>query len=226
MKLKSTSLAVMAFSALAAVSSQGAVLITQYYEGTSNNKWIEITNTGTTSVDLGAGDYKLSLWQNANTESYKTDGTPSQTLSLTGTITSGASFTYANASALLPFAAATATATSSGVINFNGDDSLTLWTGTTFATSSIVDAIGFTDIGNEGADRSFVRTSVSAGWNTTAGSDVLDFSSVWTSVTNATVDSATAGTDNYIGFSSVAIPEPSAALLGGLGLLALLRRRR
>ena len=28
------------------------------------------------------------------------------------------------------------------------------------------------------------------------------------------------------GISSIAVPEPSAALLGGLGLLALLRRRR
>ena len=104
---------------------------------------------------------------------------------------------------------------------------MTLWTGTTFATASIVDAIGFTDIGNEGGDRSFVRTSASAGWNTTAGSDVLDFSSVWTSVAIASVDSALQETDDYIGYSSLApVPEPSAALLGGLGLLALLRRRR
>ena len=72
MKLQSTSLAIMAFSVIAAVSSQGAVLITQYYEGPSTNKWIEITNTGTTSVNLATLNYKLSIYTNAAAENYKT----------------------------------------------------------------------------------------------------------------------------------------------------------
>jgi predicted extracellular nuclease len=225
MKRKSITLAVAAFSALGAISSQAAVLITQYYEGPATNKWIEITNIGSTTIDLAAGNYNLSLFTNATTENYKTSGAAFSTLNLTGILAAGASSLYGNANNTTP-SYATATATSSTVINFNGDDSIALWTGTTFATSSIVDAIGFTDVGNEGADKSFVRASASAGWNTTAGSDVLDFSSIWTSVTNATVDGATAGTNNRLGFSSVAVPEPSSALLGGLGLLALLRRRR
>ena len=119
---------------------------------------------------------------------------------------------------------ATATVTSNTVINFNGNDSIVLWIGTTFATSSIVDTIGFTNTGNEGVDKSFVRLNANQGWNTTAGSDVLNFSTVWSEVTLATVNDATAGTEVRLGFS--AIPEPSAALLGGLGLFALLRRRR
>jgi predicted extracellular nuclease len=223
MKLKSTSLAVMAFSALAAVSSQGAVLITQYYEGPSTNKWIEITNTGTTSVDLATLNYKLGLYTNASAEGYKTGLAPSQTLSLNGSLASGASFLYGNTGNTTP-SYATATVSSNSVINFNGNDSIVLWTGTTFTTSSIVDAIGFTNSGNEGVDKSFVRLNADQGWNTTTGSNVLDFSTVWSQIALATVNDATAGTEARLGFS--AIPEPSAALLGGIGLLALLRRRR
>lgn len=217
----------MTFASLAAAcsSSSAAVLITQYYEGTSNNKWIEITNTGASSVDLATGNYKLSLWTNANAEAYKADGTPSQSLVLTGTIAAGASFLYSHNLATLP-TYATATVTSGTVINFNGNDSVTLWTGTTFSTASIIDAIGFTNLGNEGADKSLVRASATAGWNTTAGSEGTDFPTVWTIVTNAAVDSAETGTDNRLGFSSVAVPEPTTALLSGLGILALLRRRR
>ena len=215
----------MAISALGAVSSNAAVLITQYYEGSSNNKWIELTNTGVSGVDLATGNFKLSLWQNALAEGYKSDVAPSQTLSLTGTLAAGASFLYNNSGATLP-SYAVATASNNSVINFNGNDSVTLWTGTTFSTASVVDAIGFTNLGNEGLDKSYVRLSGDAGWNTTTGSTANDFSSVWGVFTNAAVDSATVGTQERLGFATVAVPEPSTALLGALGALALLRRRR
>ncbi|MFV0337991.1 MAG: PEP-CTERM sorting domain-containing protein [Chthoniobacterales bacterium] len=218
-------LTTLAFVALAAAGANASILITQYYEGSSFNKWIEITNVGPDTIDLGAGAYKLSLWSNANTEAYKTDGTPNQTMSLTGSLSSGASFLYSHGSTTLP-SYATATSTNSSVINFNGDDSLTLWSGATFTTASVLDAIGFTDAGNEGTDTSFVRASVDAGWNTTAGSTALDFPDVWTEVTIATVDGATAGTDNYLGYSSLVIPEPSSALLLGAGAAFVVIRRR
>jgi len=53
----------------------------------------------------------------------------------------------------------------------------------------------------------------------------------WTYTTNPTISYVGLGRANGVGadfssFSLTAIPEPSAALLGGLGLLALLRRRR
>ncbi|MGA0846580.1 MAG: hypothetical protein ACO3RV_08580, partial [Luteolibacter sp.] len=74
---------------LSSMTTQAAILITQYYEGTSSNKWIEITNTGNATVDLGESNYVLSIWQNANTEAYKTDGIPSQSMSLSGVLTAG-----------------------------------------------------------------------------------------------------------------------------------------
>lgn len=210
-----------------ASGAQAQLVITQYYEGTSNNKWIELTNVGG-SVIADLSIYKLSLWQNANTEAYKTDGTPNQTLTLSGSLDAGSSFLLSHGSAVLP-SYAVADLTSSTVINFNGDDSLTLWSGVTFTTASIIDAIGFTDLGNEGADTSFVRLIATTGWNTTLGSTVLDFPSVWSSATLTEVADAAALTDPRLGFSSVtAVPEPSTCALAMAGLLltvVVMRRR-
>ena len=114
--------------------------------------------------------------------------------------------------------------------NFNGDDSLTLWTGATFSTESIIDAIGFTDLGNEGADTSFVRISNAAGWNTTSGSTVENFPSVWSEVTLAAVADAAVGSNERLGFSTVAVvPEPSTyamLALAGAGFAGYVIRRR
>lgn len=218
-----TTLSTLALALFVTTSANANLLITQYYEGSSFNKWVELTNTGGSSVDLS--NYTLGLWQNSNTEAYKTDGTPSQSLALTGTLASGASYLLSHTSAASP-AYATADAQSGSVINHNGDDSFTLFTGSTFATANIVDAIGFTDSGSEGSNTSFVRTSSSAGWNTTAGSNVDDFTSVWSEITTASVDSAAQGTDARLGESTL-IPEPaSLALIGLSGLMIAARRRR
>ena len=58
--------------------------------------------------------------------------------------------------------------------------------------------------------------------------DIEELRFVW-GFTHATDDAtlgAPRGMSASVNFATVAIPEPSAALLGGLGLLALLRRRR
>ena len=97
-----------------------------------------------------------------------------------------------------------------------------------FATANLIDAVGFTNLGNEGVDKSFVRASFSPGFNTTAGSNITNFSSVWANRTLATVNAATAGTDDFIG--SATVPEPTSialALMGGvMGLVATSRRRK
>ena len=226
MKIKSSFLAASAVTTFFCCSANGAILITQYYEGPSTNKWIEITNTGTTTVDLSAGVYKLSLWTNAAAEGYKSNTAPTQTMSLTGNLSPGSSFVYGNSGNTAPsYMVGAATANSNLVLNFNGNDSVALWAGASFTTVSIVDAVGFTNAGNEGVDKSFVRLNAATGFNTTSGSNITNFSSVWQSTALTTVDSATAGTDVRIGFSSV--PEPDAAvLIGAVGLLGIFRRRR
>ena len=181
-------------------AATGALLITQYYEGPSTNKWIEITNISASSIDLAAGDYRVGLW-NSDAEGYKTSVTPNQTMTLTGTLTSGQSLLLGNTGNTTPgYADAySPLIDNNSVINFNGNDSIVLYTTPTFSTANILDAIGFTTAGNEGQDKSFVRATTAAGYNTTAGSDVLDFTSIWSQITNATADAATAGTDNRLG---------------------------
>ena len=221
--------------ALVLLSGNGfsqTVIFTQYYEGTSNNKWIEIKNISQTSIDLDLGVYNLSIWSNANTEAYKSDGAPNATLALTGVMASGEVRLIYNSNSTLPAYALTydPRLINNTVANFNGDDSLTLWTGATFSTASIIDAIGFTDLGNEGADTSFVRISNAAGWNTTSGSTVENFPSVWSEVTLAAVADAAVGSNERLGFSTVAVvPEPSTyamLALAGAGFAGYVIRRR
>lgn len=214
------------FSSLALISSQGAIIISQYYEGASNNKWIELFNTDTVNaVDFATLGLKVGIWTNAGTEGYKTNVAPGSTFTLSGTIAPGGYYLLKNTSAVLP-SYAIADASNNSVNAFNGDDSLALWTGVTFASANIVDAIGFTTAGNEGADKSFVRANNAApGWNLTAGSRATDFSTVWTSVTNATVDNAATGTPERL-VSSVPEPSTLVTLMGGVGLLMGFRRLR
>jgi predicted extracellular nuclease len=196
-----------------------AVLITQYYEGTSSNKWIELTNLGAATVDLST--YTLSLFSNANAEGYKTGASASSTTALSGSLASGATVLYRNSASVLP---AYAAGTAAGSVNFNGNDSMVL-----FNSGTIEDAIGFTNGGNEGQDKSFIRNSSAAGFDLVADSNVTSFPSVWTEVSLAAVENAATGTNERLGATTlVPVPEPSAMILAGLSISAilLLRRRR
>jgi predicted extracellular nuclease len=218
--MKKLLLTVLAIGLVATAQSQ--ILITQYYEGTGTNKWIELTNTGGSSFNLST--LSIGHWNNANAEGYKSNTAPSFSVALTGSLAAGSSFLVGNTANTTP-SYATANQNSNTVINFNGNDSIAIYTGS-FATANIVDAIGFTNAGNEGVDKSFVRLTSGVGWNTTAGSDILDFSTVWSQITLATANGAAASTEERLGYS--AIPEPSTYALLGLGLLgiAILRRKQ
>jgi predicted extracellular nuclease len=216
MKLKFTLAFAAAFTiTLTVQEADGAVIISQYYEGSSNNKWIELFNTSTTAINLATDDYRLGIWSNANREAWKSGTAPNATIDLNVSIPGNGTVLIANSSAALP-SYVTATV-GSGALTFNGDDSVVLYTGATFLFANVVDAIGLT--GNTAADTSFVRKpSVLSGVNT-------DFSaSEWDQFTNSQVDNASSANNEYLG--THAIPEPTAALLGSLGLLGLLRRRR
>ncbi|MBX3432071.1 MAG: lamin tail domain-containing protein [Pirellulales bacterium] len=206
--------------ATSAANVRAAIIISQYYEGTSNNKWIELYNSGGSSVDLAAGNYQLSHWSNANRELWKTDGAPTGTQALTGVVAAGGTYLIGHSSAVLPaYAVADQTSGSNGGLNFNGDDSVAVWVGTTFATASIVDVFGLT--ANTAADRSFVRNA-----NIVSGT-TSDFSaSDWTEYSIADVEGAAADVNQRLGYHA-AIPEPATVAMALLGLAgAGLRRRR
>lgn len=208
----------------AAMPSPAAVIISQYYEGTSNNKFIELFNSGASAVDLAAGEFKLSLYSNAAREAWK-DGTASTpaatTLALTGSLAPGATLLLSHASATIPAYAVPAAITNNGVINFNGDDSIVLWSGATYSFAGVVDAFGWTAALGMGAqDTSFVRNAdVLTGTN-------QDFNPAsWTQYTLADVADATPGTNQRLNFHA-AVPEPATLSLAGLALVGAIAVRR
>lgn len=182
-------------SATFSVAASGAGLfISQYYEGASFDKWIEIYNAGAAAVTLTDLGYRLGLYSNTRRESWKTNGAPDNTVALTGTVAAGSTYVVRNPSASLP-AYAAADQDSSTVINFNGDDSVVLYTGATFATASVVDSIGLT--GNDLENTSVVRrTDITSGQTGTGDYDPAD----WVMYSPSAVDAAAAGTVERIGY--------------------------
>jgi len=199
--------------------AESPVIITQYYEGVSNNKFIEIANVGGTSLTLTG--YSLVLWSNADAEGWKNTNTYTTTSILdlsTVTLAPGQVYVVANSQSVSPIPATSANAQST-ITYFNGNDSVVLhYTGgglTINDPASVVDAVSFTNSGNEGADKAFVRISKAPGYTLDAGSNIAQFTDVWQSVTLATADAATSGTDNYLGYTSLATPPASLAFSSG-----------
>ncbi len=104
------------------------LFISEYVEGSSFNKAIELYNGTGASINLATGQYVLEVYFNGSTSS--------TSLALTGTIPSGSVFVLAHPSAVLSFTPNVSTS----VINFNGDDAVVLRKGG--ATGSILDVIG------------------------------------------------------------------------------------
>ncbi|HYF66184.1 MAG TPA: lamin tail domain-containing protein, partial [Herpetosiphonaceae bacterium] len=105
------------------------LFISEYVEGSSSNRAIELFNGTAGAIDLSA--YTLSLYANGATSA-------TTSAALSGVLAAGDTYVLANPSAtstLLGKADAT-----SGVINYNGNDALVLYRG-----SSVIDAFG--DVG-------------------------------------------------------------------------------
>jgi hypothetical protein len=102
------------------------LFISEYVEGSSNNKYIEIYNGTGASVDLA--DYELRAYSNGST-------TPTTSTVLSGTLANGETIVYSNSAAAV-YAGATTNASS---VNFNGDDAMALYK---ISTTSFVDVFG------------------------------------------------------------------------------------
>jgi len=92
--------------------------ISEYVEGTSNNKVVEIANPMLTAFDLGANACALKLFANGS-------ATATNTLALTGSIAPGDVFVACNTSVSGAISAQCDTF-NGGVMSFNGDDAVTL----------------------------------------------------------------------------------------------------
>jgi hypothetical protein len=104
-------------------------IISEYIEGSSNNKAIELYNGTLGSIDLSG--YKVALYSNGS-------ATAGATLVLSGALAAGDTYVIANASAAAAILAV-ADITSATIINFNGDDAVAL---ERVADSSKVDVFG------------------------------------------------------------------------------------
>ncbi len=182
--------------ATAAMEAMGGLIISQYYEGTGTDKWIEIYNPGPGSVDMAAGGYRLGLWSTAGRETWKTGRTNNYSAVLTNTLAAGETFLYGDSNAVSPsYAVADMVG---NVVYFNGDDSIVLYTGEPYAFANVVDAIGFTNTTVAfGSDKSFVRTNtLTTGVNT-------DFNEAeWLTYTLTNVENAGPGTNERLGYHS------------------------
>lgn len=192
-----------------AVYEPGVLIISQYYEGTANNKWIEIYNPGSSTVDLAAEGYRLGQFSNSNREIWKTDGVPNIVAVLTNTIAAGGTYLVAHGSATNP---AYAVANQTVSWGFNGDDSVILYTGETYAFANVVDAFGLTNTTTAfGENKSFVRANtVTSGVNT-------DFNAAdWVEFTLAEVDVAAELTNERLGYHSTGPAAPSVSIVGAV----------
>ncbi|MGD9611383.1 MAG: lamin tail domain-containing protein [Kiritimatiellia bacterium] len=98
-------------------STTADLLISEYIEGSSNNKAVEIFNGTGAAVDLAAGSYAVRLYANGA-------ATPSATINLTGTLANGDVHVVANPSANAAILAQADQ--TSGSLTHNGNDAVAL----------------------------------------------------------------------------------------------------
>jgi hypothetical protein len=178
--------------------TSGPVLISQYYEGTSNNKYVELTNVSQSTVSLA--EWTIVRWGNTENQNWKVTGfapgSASGSISLAGTLAAGQTVVLANSGAAAPITAGNAFISSS-VINHTGDDSFVLYQGTV-APENLRDAASFT-VANEGPNTSFVRIAPGAGFDFDAGTSLETYPLIWSEFTLAVVDAAVAGVNEHLG---------------------------
>jgi predicted extracellular nuclease len=119
--------------AMPAAGAPTELFFSEYIEGTSNNKALEIYNGTGAAIDLAANGYSVQMFFNGS-------GTAGLTINLTGTVAAGDVFVLAQASASAAILAQADQTNGAGW--FNGDDAVTLRKGTT-----VIDSIG--QIGND-----------------------------------------------------------------------------
>jgi len=160
------------------------LFISEYIEGSSSNKYIEIFNGTGTSVDLS--NYKLQLFANGSS-------TTSNDITLSGTLANGATVVYQNSSANLTLPNGV-NASNNSAVNYNGDDAVALYK---ISTSAFVDIFG--KIGEDPgslwgtgdyvtAEKTLVRkSSVTGGVTTNPSSGFPTLSTEWDSYSQNTV---------------------------------------
>ena len=149
------------------------LFFSEYIEGSSNNKALEIYNVTGSAIDLAAGSYSIEIYSNGNTS-------PSTTIALTDTVADGDVYVVADdgaAPAILAETDQTSTASF-----FNGNDAVVLKKG-----SAIIDVIGQVGYdpgsewgsGNQSTRNNTLRRKASVCQGDTDETDAFDPSLEW-----------------------------------------------
>ena len=166
----------------AAMAASSDLFFSEYIEGSSNNKALEIYNGTGAAVDLTAGGYNVQMFFNGSASA-------GLTINLAGSVTNGDVFVVAHSSANATILAQADQTNGAGW--FNGDDAVVLRHGTTVL--DVIGQIGF-DPGTEWgsgltstADNTLRRmANITAG--DPDGSDVFDPAAQWDGYATDTFD--------------------------------------
>ncbi len=168
--------------AQSAAAASPDLFFTEYIEGTSNNKALEIYNGTGLPVNLGTEGYNVQMYFNGS-------ATAGLTINLTGTVANGDVFVLANSSANAAILAQADQTNGSGW--FNGDDAVVLRKGTTVL--DVIGQVGFRPATEWGtglqstADNTLRRKgTIMAG--DANGADAFDPSVEWDGFATDTVD--------------------------------------
>jgi uncharacterized repeat protein (TIGR02543 family) len=153
------------------IHSTGDLLISEYGEGSSNNKWIELYNPRSTSINLA--NYSVALFANGASSATSTSV-------LTGSLASGDAYVICHSSASASIKANCDL--ESGVANFNGDDALALIKSTVridqFGVIGTDPGTEWTLTGGSTLDRTLIRKIAVLTPNTVWNSDEWNVNSI------------------------------------------------
>ena len=190
--------------AMPARAAATELFFSEYIEGSSFNKALEIYNGTGAMVDLST--YTIELYSNGA-------ASPSQSTVLSGLLADGDVFVIAHPTAD-PAILSVADSTNGSVVNFNGDDAVVLR-----KNGAVVDAFGQVgvDPGSEwagGGQDDTLRRSENVCAGDTDPTDAFDASVEWVSFANNTFDGLGAHTANCDGTVEPKINEFSASTAG------------
>jgi len=180
---------------LAATNLSAQLIISQYYEGDSNDKYIEVTNLGSSTIDLAAMGVRAYLFANERADD------PANNLASTGQLLSGMiipfeSLVFRNGLAVQP-GYTVGSAIGVNFCGFNGDDLVVLSTASNGlsvvgrAWANRIDVVG--NGSDWGMDISYVRKNEVLGPNP-------NFSwAEWNAVSLTTVNIAGPEESSYLG---------------------------
>jgi hypothetical protein len=199
----------------ASVGGPTELFFSEYVEGTSLNKALEIFNGTGSAIDLAADGYSIEVYFNGS-------ATAGTVVSLTGVVANGDVFVFADDGADAPILAVADQLTTGNL--FNGDDAIALLKNGTLV--DVIGQIGF-DPGSQwgsgltSTQNNTLRRQPFVFGGDTNGSDPFDPSAEWNGFAQDTFDG--------LGTHAIAqqtVPEPATLVLMGLGAAGLGYRRR